>query len=264
MSGSGRVPCPRGRSMRDAWVTARRQPTSPREACSRLCTVACMCGRFVQSDSADRYAQHFDVQEITTESIQPSWNVAPTDNVYAIAEHRGVRQLGTFRWGLIPFWSDTPRNFQINARVETVATKRIFKDSFARRRCIIPADGFFEWTTVEGRKQPHFIHFPDRPLAMAGIWGRWTDKATGEQLTTCAVITGPPSDVVAPIHDRMPVILPPDLWDTWLDRDLDADPISRLLDGLSPAAVVEHEVSRSVNSVANNTPDNVLPVGPRA
>jgi len=220
-----------------------------------------MCGRFVQSESADRYAQHFDVQEIITESITPSWNVAPTDQVYAVAEHQGVRQLGSFRWGLIPFWSDTKRNFQINARVETVATKRIFKDSFTRRRCIIPAEGFFEWRAVDGHKQPHYIRLPDQPLAMAGIWGRWTDKTTGEKLMTCAILTGPPAETVAPIHDRMPVILPADVWDTWLDRDLDdPDPILRILENLSPAAVVEHEVSRAVNTVANNSPDNIVPI----
>lgn len=220
-----------------------------------------MCGRFVQSASADRYAQYFDVQEITTESLDPSWNVAPTDQVYGVAEHGGVRQLGTFRWGLIPFWSDTRRNFQINARVETVATKRIFRDSFARRRCLIPADGFFEWRTVDGVKQPHYIRLPDRVLAMAGIWGRWTDKTTGLKISTCAVITGPPADAVAPIHDRMPVIVPPDLWDTWLDRDLDdPDPILRMLDELEPAPVIEHEVTRAVNTVANNSPDNIAPL----
>lgn len=227
-----------------------------------MCTVAGMCGRFVQSDSADRYAQHFDVQEIVAESIKPSWNVAPTDSIYAVAEHQGVRQLGTFRWGLIPFWSDSKRNFQINARVETISTKRIFKDSFARRRCIIPADGFFEWRLVDGQKQPHYIRLPDEPLAMAGIWGRWTDKLTGEKLTTCAVITGEPSAAVEPIHDRMPVILPADLWDPWLDRELDdPDPILRMITDLSPAPVIEHEVSRAVNTVANNTPENILPVG---
>ncbi len=226
-----------------------------------------MCGRFVQSGSSDRYAHHFDVQEIIAESVKPSWNVAPTDPVYAIAEHHGVRQLGSFRWGLIPYWADSKRKFQINARIETVATKNLFKDSFARRRCIIPADGFFEWRVVADGKQPFYITAADpaptgEPLAMAGIWGRWKDKASGESISSCAVLTGPPSDSMAPIHDRMPVILPADLWDTWLDRDLDdPDPVMRMLQDLEPAAVMHHEVGRAVNKVANNTPENIVPVG---
>lgn len=221
-----------------------------------------MCGRFVQSDDIDRYADYFDVQGVETESLQPSWNVAPTDPVYAVAEHDRTRTLGTFRWGLIPFWSDSRRNFQINARVETVATKRIFRDSFARRRCIIPADGFYEWTSVDGAKQPFYLRLPDAPLAMAGIWGRWTDPDTGERFGSCAIITGPPSASVQPIHDRMPVVLPAGLWDTWLDRSIDdPDPILRMLQEIEPPEVDVLEVSRAVNTVANNSPTNIVPVG---
>lgn len=220
-----------------------------------------MCGRFVQAQSRDRYAEFFDVQETQTESLAPSWNVAPTDTVYAVAEHHDVRYLGTFRWGLIPFWSKDKRSSQINARLETVATKRVFKDSFARRRCIIPADGFYEWRTVDGVKQPHFIKLPDRPMAMAGIWSRWTDPESGERLAGCAVLTGPPAESIASIHDRMPVILPEDVWDTWLDRDLDdPDPVLRILEDLRPAAVVHHEVTRAVNTVANNSAANIAPL----
>lgn len=226
-----------------------------------MCTVAAMCGRFVQSDTADRYAQYFDVEEIATESLKPSWNVAPTDPIYAIAEHEGVRRLGQFRWGLIPFWAKNRRNFQINARIETVATKRIFKDSFARRRCLIPADGFFEWKAVDDGKQPYFLRLPDTPMAMAGIWGRWTDPNTGERFGSCAIITGPPSATVEPIHDRMPVILPPGLWDTWLDRSLDdPDPVTRMLETVVPADVLLSQVSRAVNTVANNSPENIVPI----
>ena len=133
-----------------------------------------MCGRFVQTLDADDYAEFFGAAVSATESLAPSYNVAPAKQVYAVAEHEGERLLGTFRWGLVPSWAKDPKigSRQINARAETAADKPAFRSSFRRRRCIIPADGFFEWQKREtGGKVPHYLHgAAGAPLALAGLW----------------------------------------------------------------------------------------------
>jgi putative SOS response-associated peptidase YedK len=220
-----------------------------------------MCGRFVQASDPSVYASFFGASEIATETLAPSYNVAPTDPVYAIAEHDGVRRLGSFRWGLLPFWAKdrkmAARN--INARSETVASKPAFRESFAKRRCLIPADGFYEWQVLEKGKLPHFIHGED-PLALAGLWASWRDPETQERVTTCTIITGEPTDFVRPIHDRMPVILPADTWDTWLDPTIDsADDLQAVLAAAAPV-LTAHPVSTLVNKVANNLPELIEPL----
>jgi putative SOS response-associated peptidase YedK len=179
-----------------------------------------MCGRFVQSQPPDWYARFFSVDSILTEALEPSYNVAPTDPVYAVVQHDSERRLATFRWGLLPFWakdrSMAARN--INARAETVADKAAFRESFAGRRCIIPADGFYEWQVVAKGKLPHYIYGRDGgALALAGLWASWRDPGTQERVRTCTIITGEPNELVAPLHDRMPVVLPQGAWDEWLD-----------------------------------------------
>ena len=180
-----------------------------------------MCGRFVVTPDPETIARFFGVDEIAAEDHGASYNVAPTDSIYGIAEHHGQRLLGAFRWGLIPWWSKKKGPLHINARAESVASKPAFRDAFTRRRCLIPADGFYEWETSEDGKQPYFIHAPDgEMLAFAGIWSRWTDPETLEEQTTAAIITTKSAGDVSSLHDRMPVILPRRLWDAWLDRDL--------------------------------------------
>jgi putative SOS response-associated peptidase YedK len=223
-----------------------------------------MCGRFVLAKHAGDYAGHFGVTAIRTDDLEPNWNVAPTDPIYAVAEHEHERRLGTFRWGLLPFWAKdrkmAARN--INARMETIATKPSFKESFLKRRCIIPADGFYEWERRQKGKLPHFIYAADRsPLALAGIWSAWRDPTTGERVTTCSIITGPPSQLVSPLHDRMPVILPPDTWDRWLDRGLhDPEVLEAVLTRGRETALGEHPVSTLVNKVQNNFPECIVPL----
>lgn len=223
-----------------------------------------MCGRFVQAQSAQSYAEHFGAAIQVPEALAPSWNVAPTDRVYAVAEHDGERLLGAFRWGLIPWFADDPRvgAKHINARAETVATKAAFKDSLVRRRCLIPADGFYEWERREpGGKVPHFIHHADgTPLALAGLWGSWK-APDGERVTTCTIVTTRPDDLIAPIHDRMPVILPRDSWDRWLDRDL-TDPavVGQMLAPTTAGTLAEYAVSTLVNDVRNNYPECLAPL----
>lgn len=218
-----------------------------------------MCGRFVQAQSGQSYADHFGATA-NSEALDPSWNVAPTDRVYAVAEHEGTRTLGTFKWGLVPWYADSPAvsSKHINARAETVATKPAFKESFARRRCIVPADGFYEWERLEaGGKLPHFIHSSEGgPLALAGLWGSWKDPEGGDRLTTCTIVTTKPNELVGKIHNRMPVVLPRDAWAQWLDPDFDdLGALQSMLTAAGEGVLAEHPVSTLVNSVKNNFPE---------
>lgn len=224
-----------------------------------------MCGRFVQAQPASVYARYFGADDVATEAPAPSYNVAPTDQVFAVAEHDDRRLLGAFRWGLIPWWAKEKKigARNINARSESVASKPSFRDSFQQRRCLIPADGFYEWERKDKGKLPHYIYASDgHPLALAGLWATWRDPEDENiRLRTCTVITGVPNDRVAGIHDRMPVILPADSWDAWLDRNnTDVDELQSLLGVYPSGALSEHAVSTLVNSVANNVPELIEPL----
>jgi putative SOS response-associated peptidase YedK len=206
-------------------------------------------------------AEDFGVQEIT-DDLQPSFNVAPTDNV-AVVLNNGVKQLVAMRWGLVPFWATDPKiaSKHINARAETLTVKPAFKDAFKRRRCLVVADGFFEWQKQGATKTPLFIHLePERPFGFAGLYEIWTPPL-GEKLVTCTIITTEPNELVRPIHDRMPVILPKDAEDFWLDSALEDH--TRLLDLLQPYQASDMSaftVSKLVNSVKNNSPECIEPV----
>jgi putative SOS response-associated peptidase YedK len=185
-----------------------------------------MCGRFVTASDPDGLVRFLVVDERRDEQLAPSYNVAPTDAVRAVAEHAGRRHLVTFRWGLVPHWADGPREAArlINARSETAADKPAFRDAFRRKRCLVPADGFYEWDRgPDGSKVPYFIHPTDAPVfAFAGLWDVWRDPSEphAPPLRTCTILTMPAHDRLAALHDRMPVVLPPAAWDPWLDRDL--------------------------------------------
>lgn len=223
-----------------------------------------MCGRFVQTQEAENYGSYFSVDTIQTDELLRSWNVAPTKSVYAVAEHDGERQLGTFSWGLVPFWAKDRKIGArlINARIETAGMKPAFQDSFAARRCIVPADGFYEWEPKDRGKLPHYFYATDRrPLALAGLWTSWKDPESGEKVRTCTIMTGKPSELVAPIHDRMPVILPKTAWNAWLDPGIrDRDVVSALVAALPAPDLSEHAVSTLVNLVANDVPDLITPL----
>jgi putative SOS response-associated peptidase YedK len=215
-----------------------------------------MCGRFVLAGSPDDYALFLHAARIVGDRVEPSWNVAPTDPVLAAAEHHGERLLGTFRWGLIPHWSKARQPFHINARMETVHEKPAFRDALRYRRCLIPADGFYEWTVEPDGKQPHYIQRRDGLFAFAGLWSRWTDPESGEELRTCSIVTSAAAPAIVDIHDRMPLHLPEELWDDWLDRDLTDPAHARALldEAVGGPAFTHRTVSREVNSVRNNTP----------
>lgn len=223
-----------------------------------------MCGRFVQAEDARHYAEHFRVDVVKVDDIVPSYNVAPTDRVFAVAEHDEERLLGTFKWGLLPWWAKdrkmAARN--INARMETVAERPAFRDSFRERRCLIPADGFYEWQPRPKGKLPHYIYAASRkPLALAGLWASWKDPETENRVRTCTILTGEPDDLVRPIHGRMPVALLPDAWDEWLDpANQDPDTVLRLLAEAVRPTLAEHTVATLVNKVANNVPELIAPL----
>ncbi|MFT5201529.1 MAG: putative SOS response-associated peptidase YedK [Candidatus Aldehydirespiratoraceae bacterium] len=227
-----------------------------------------MCGRFAATTPPDQLAKYFGAQapERLIEEREANYNVAPTQGVYTVFEDGGVRRLDAFHWGLVPFWAKDPKigSRMINARAETIAEKNSFKGPFAKRRCIIPADGFYEWKKIVGqkKKQPMYMSRVDRePFAFAGLWEVWKDKnhsdVDGEplELLSCTIITGEPNEKVAEVHDRMPVMLSPDAWDEWLDRDNhDTEALQGLLVPAPAQLIRIHPVSTEVNNVRHNTP----------
>lgn len=222
-----------------------------------------MCGRFVQSASAADYARYFGADAVKTEALEANYNVAPTDRVYAVAEHDEQRLVGSFDWGLVPHWAQDRSKAArfINARVESVADKPAFRDSFRKRRCIIPADGFYEWTRRGDLKIPHLIFIGTHaPMALAGLWASWKDPQGDEWVRTCTIVTTAPNDFMRPIHDRMPAVLPEHAWDAWLDRS--NDDVEQLASFLAPPPedlLETYEVSREVNNVRNNGPQLIQP-----
>ena len=251
-----------------------------------------MCGRFVTASSPALIADRFAVDEIDASvgEPQPDYNVAPRREVMVVREREDQRVLSRLRWGLVPSWAKDVKigDRMINARAETVATKPSYRRAFAKKRCLIPADGFYEWKAgkaLEGqagkagtagksgpkpKKQPFFIHRRDgEPLAFAGLWEVWKvpDDEAGTiggphlgdadgWLRTCVILTTTPNAVTEPIHNRMPVILPESAWAQWLDPDeQDIDALSKLLVP-SPAELIEaYPVSADVNNARNNGPE---------
>ena len=225
-----------------------------------------MCGRFIQTSSPRILAEHFDVDEVVTDDVPvPSYNVAPRAEVLTIFERDDRRRLDRMRWGLVPSWSDTVAigDKLINARAETLSEKPAFKAAFERRRCIIPADGFYEWQVAPGSsKQPMYIHARNGvPIAFAGLWESWRarDISDAPWIRSCVVITTSANATLAPVHDRMPVILEAQDWDLWLNRDIedhrDIEDLGPLVELLHPAAddLLEFwPVSTRVSSARND------------
>ncbi|MET0728900.1 MAG: SOS response-associated peptidase [Acidimicrobiales bacterium] len=230
-----------------------------------------MCGRFVSATPPDQVAAYFGTEEPEA-VLHPSYNVAPTSDIYAVLADGFARRLDAFHWGLVPLWAKDPKigSKMINARAETLAEKNAYKAAFKRRRCLIPADGFYEWrkdpdAPAKAKKQPYFIHRPDgEPYAFAGIWEVWKGPAKDQEpLRSCAIITTAPNEEMGKIHDRMPVILPPSAWDAWLDPENDdLELLGRLLVPCAPQLTTMHPVSPSVNNVRNNEPGLVEEIDP--
>jgi putative SOS response-associated peptidase YedK len=216
-----------------------------------------MCGRFVQYSHPEVYASHFDLDVLC--EATPRYNVAPTQPVLAIRQtDAGQRELIPLRWGLVPAWSKGPDNrySMINARAESVSTKPAYRNAFRQRRCLIPAEGFYEWKAEAGGKTPFLIRRKDSaPLAMAGLWERWRGE-DGAHLESCTIIVTDANALVRGIHDRMPVILPTDALAAWLNpENRDTDRLLDLLKPTDPDAWTLHPVSRRVNSPRNDGPE---------
>ena len=200
-----------------------------------------MCGRFVQERSITELAELFEAEPIALDDetlATARYNLAPTDPAAVIVERAdGRRAVTAFRWGLVPHWSTSPRDGarMINARAETVASLPAYRDSFRRRRCLVPADGFYEWTHPGGpagtggpspKRQPFLIRRTDRrPLAFAGLWATWRDPTTEERRRTFSIVTRAANEAIAPLHDRMPVVVAPEDWALWLTPE-PIDPVA--------------------------------------
>jgi putative SOS response-associated peptidase YedK len=224
-----------------------------------------MCGRMTQQLSPSDIARIFDAElSPTVEDPGPRYNCAPTDPLTVVLERDGGRSVETHRWGLIPAWAASPSEGgrMINARVETAASSPAFRVAFRRRRCIVPADGFYEWQRIDRLRQPYLIRRPSgEPLSMAGLWSLWPDPATGDWVLSCAVVTTAADERMAGLHDRMPALLDPSMWDPWLDPTLTDPAALRGLLAQAPAGALELvAVSTLVNSVRNEGPALIEPV----
>ena len=218
-----------------------------------------MCGRFTLRISPAELAEIFEL--LRTPEVQPRYNIAPSQPVLAVREREGARELAVLQWGLIPGWSKVPKSGPINARSETVATKPTFKNAFRRRRCLIPADGFYEWKQLGPKeKQPYFIHrLDDKLFAFAGLWEGWRGP-DGSSLESCAIVTTDTNRRLAELHDRMPVVLEREDYAEWLDpTNEDVESLQRLLMPAPDDFFEIRPVSKSVNSPRNDGPDCLEP-----
>jgi putative SOS response-associated peptidase YedK len=217
-----------------------------------------MCGRFLLSKSPDEVARWFATRNAIP-NAPPRYNIAPTQDVLAVRFNPGTgeRSLDALRWGLVPYWAKDLKigASLINAKAETVAEKPAFREAFKSRRCLIAADGFYEWRKLDAKaKQPYAITMKDRGLfGFAGLWERWKDKTSGEIVRSCTIVTTTPNAVCAPIHDRMPAIVAPEDYGKWLGED-EADP-ARDLQMLKPFpadAMTAFPVDARVGNVKND------------
>jgi len=215
-----------------------------------------MCGRVVSSLPRDFLAEHFSAEEVAGPELPPSYNAAPGAMLYVLAEGRGGRHVGTMRWGLVPPWADSPDRGPrpINARAETLLSKRAFADAMRRgHRCLVPVSGFFEFMPTPEGKQPYLLTARDGfPLAMAGLWSRWS-RPDAEPVVTFTIITTAANNDVAPIHDRMPALVRRVDWGSWLDRrSRDVDRLAASLGPSPTGSLVLRPVNRLVNDARND------------
>jgi putative SOS response-associated peptidase YedK len=220
-----------------------------------------MCGRFTMATPGQVIAEVFGLDDVP--ELSPRFNIAPTQAVAAVrARAGGRRELVALTWGLIPSWSKdrTIGSRMINARAETVGEKPAFRAALRARRCLVLADGFYEWQRIGTRKQPHHIRMRDgRPFAFAGLWERWTPPE-GDPVESCTIITTLPNEVVAPIHDRMPAILAPADLDCGLDPGVrDPVPVTALLRPYPSGDMTAYPVGLRVNSPGADDPSCVVP-----
>jgi len=222
-----------------------------------------MCGRFSQQRPASELSELFAAEPLV-DDLGPRYNVAPTDEALVVVQREDRRGLTACRWGLIPHWAKDAKSGSkmFNARAETLTTSPAFRDAFRRKRCLVPVDGFYEWKREGTLRQPYWVSRTDgRPLALAGLWAGWKDPATEQVRRTFTIVTSAPNEAMASLHDRMPVIVPEDAWDRWLDPA--PDDLGELSGLLLPSDAIELDiqaVSRLVNDVRNDGPELIEPI----
>lgn len=221
-----------------------------------------MCGRYFLHASADDLTRLFG--NMPMPFLQPRYNIAPTQPVPVVRQGaNGRREMVLLRWGLIPAWSKGPdaRFSMINARAETVAQKPAYRNAFRYRRCLLPADGFYEWRATASGKQPHVIRPRDGgTLALAGIWEHWQD-ADGNEIESCSILVRAANAEVSRVHDRMPVVIAPSAFDLWLDtRAQKPQPLETLIAAQQPPGYDIYPVARAVNSPTNDSHDLIEPL----
>ena len=221
-----------------------------------------MCGRYASSRRPEELVSHFQLGAPPSQVLAPSYNIAPTTAVYVVLQGAAHRELRVVRWGLVPSWAKDTKGAAryINARAETVATTPAFRSAYRRRRCLVPADGYYEWQAGAGRKQPYFLSaLGGAPLAMAGLYEVWTPaEGQGEPLWTCTVVTTAAADEHAAIHHRTPLLVRPEHWASWLDPEQPA-PTELLVPG-RPGELQAWPVGPAVGNVRNNAPALLAPV----
>ena len=210
-----------------------------------------MCGRYTLTTPGAALVEAFDVPDLAFD-YAPRYNIAPGQSAAVVAEDGKGRRLGPMTWGLIPAWKDPPKRPLINARSESVETKPSFREAFARRRCLIPADGFYEWKRMpDGSKSPHWIHpVADGPIAFAGVWEAWTRLGVADY--GFAILTTEANADVRAVHDRMPVVIHPDAYGVWLRRETASNDLRALLKAPLEGTFRCRPVSRRVNRTSED------------
>ncbi len=226
-----------------------------------------MCGRFVGFRQLQELIKYFPI-DLAKVEVTPNYNIAPTQEILAIVRHDTRNHLERLHWGFVPFWAKntTVGSRMINARSETVATKPSFRTAFKSRRCMILADGFFEWKGDKGQKQPMFLTLPNgHPFAFAGLWESWDNQGKEPiPYRSCTILTREASGSVMPIHNRMPVILKPGAYAHWLNREnQDIQLLQNILQNQVYTKLKNVPVSMQINSVKVNTPGNIRPLDTR-
>ncbi len=222
-----------------------------------------MCARVTLRSGVERIKEEFGISASATPDFKQSYNISPGTDVLAVVRNGG-NKLSTFRWGLIPSWAKEAAigNKLINARAETLAVKPAFKDAFRKRRCLVVVDGFYEWHREKGKRSvPFFVSLKSgRPFGIAGLYETW-HSPDGEDIKTCTIITTEANEIIAPIHSRMPVIVPEGDRDFWLDTGpQDKTVLERILKPYDPDEMDAYEVSSYVNYASNDSPECIKPV----
>ena len=213
-----------------------------------------MCGRYSLHTPPEELLEHFGLTALP--EWEPRYNIAPTQDVPIVRQDGDGRTLTLVRWGLIPFALDAPPAGAplINARSETVDTKPSFRWAFRRRRCLVPADGFFEWKKDGRARHPYYVTLASgRPFAFAGVWDRWVPDDR-DPVESCTILTTEPNQVAKPLHDRMPVILPPSVYDRWLASEAEVESLHGLLVPFDSGEMIAYPVDRYVNKTDNEGP----------